>query len=180
MKKLALAFLAAALLAPASARAQFVNLRIPLPPIPPLVVVSPGIQVVENHDDEVFFHEGFYWARRDGRWYRAQNHQHEFVYVEERHVPRPLFGTPPGHYRHYRHERRHERHEDRHDVREERREDRHDRHEERREDKHDRREERREDRHDGHQVRAAPGTGQPVHQAQPAPKKKDKGEHGHH
>ena len=58
MKRLLFALISSALLFPAVASAQFVNIRLALPEMPPLVVVSPGIQVVENHEEEVFFHDG--------------------------------------------------------------------------------------------------------------------------
>ncbi len=101
MNRLLYALLASALLAPAAAHAQFVNVRVDLPEAPPLVVVSPGVQVVENHDEEIFFHDNWYWVRREGHWYRSRQPRAEFVYVEERGVPRAIYGVPPGRYRHY-------------------------------------------------------------------------------
>jgi hypothetical protein len=104
MKRLLFALVATALLSPAAADAQLVHIRVDLPELPPLVVVSPGIQVVENHNEEIFFHDGWYWVRRSDHWYRARHPRHEFVHVEHRVVPRAIFGLPPGHYRHYRHQ----------------------------------------------------------------------------
>lgn len=105
MKRLlALAALALSL-APLAARAQVaVNIQLGLPAAPPLVVVQPGVQVVENQDDEVFFTGGWYWVRRDGRWWRAREPRARFVYVEPRYVPQRLVRIPPGQYRHWRHE----------------------------------------------------------------------------
>jgi hypothetical protein len=34
--------------------------------LPPLVVVQPGISVVGDLDDEVFYADGYYWSRQDG------------------------------------------------------------------------------------------------------------------
>lgn len=147
--------LGAALLAPSLASGQVsVNIKLPLPPAPPLVVVAPGIQVVPDLDEEVFFHDGFYWARRADRWYRATHPHVEFAPVEVKLVPPALVKVgPPGHYRRWKHERREERREDMHERREERREDVHERREERREDVHERREERREDVHERREER---------------------------
>ena len=91
----------AALPLPALAQIQ-VGIRIGLPPIPTLVVIQPGVQVVQDFDDEVFVHDGVYWARRGDRWYRARGPQTEFVVVETRLVPEPVRRLPPGHYRRYR------------------------------------------------------------------------------
>lgn len=87
------------------ARAQVdIRINVPLPtivfPAPPaLVVVQPGVQVVEDYDDEVFFVDGAYWCRRDGRWFRAKTHSGGWVVVEEHLVPRPIVVLPPGQYR---------------------------------------------------------------------------------
>ena len=100
MKALALA-LTFVLAGPAVAQ---VNVQIDLPTIrfpapPPLVVIQPGVQVVEDSDDEVFFVDNYYWHRRGNRWYRNSSHDGQWVVVEERVVPRPIFGFAPGHYR---------------------------------------------------------------------------------
>jgi hypothetical protein len=147
----------------ALAQAQVqLQVNIPLPTItfqapPPMVVVQPGVQVVQDYDDEVFFVDNFYWHRRDGHWFRTRTHNGGWVMVEERVVPRSIYVVPEGRYRRYhgaaavtpvgpggvvgprgtmvpapvpviREERREERREDR-------REDRHERKEERREEK---------------------------------------------
>jgi hypothetical protein len=99
----ALAALAALALLPLSASAQITaGIRIGLPALPSLVVVQPGVQVVQDFDDEVFVHGGVYWARRGDHWYRARGPQAEFVVVETRLVPEPVRRLPPGHYRRYR------------------------------------------------------------------------------
>ena len=100
-----LAAVAALTLSPAQAPAQVgVQIHVNIPVNPPLVVVQPGIQVVENWDEEVFFTAGFYWVRRDGYWYRAPSPRANWVFVEPRHVPPGLVRMPPGHYKHYRKE----------------------------------------------------------------------------
>ena len=102
---------AIALFAASPALAQVrVEVAIPVTSItfqapPPLVVVRPGVQVVEDSDDEVFFSNGFYWCRRDGHWFRTRTHNGGWVVVEGRHVPRAIFAEPPGRYRRWRHER---------------------------------------------------------------------------
>lgn len=102
---LAVAALAALLALPSAAGAQVnihAGIRFGLPELPTLVVVQPGIQVVEGFEHEVFVHQGAYYARRDDRWYRGRGPQTEFVLVETRLVPEPLRRIPPGHYRRYR------------------------------------------------------------------------------
>ena len=102
MKKTMLAALAALALSPSPAPAQVgVQIQVNIPVNPPLVVVQPGIQVVENWDEEVFFTGGYYWVRRDGYWYRASSPRATWVYVEPHHVPPGLTRLPPGHYKHY-------------------------------------------------------------------------------
>ena len=117
-----------ALLAAASgARADAVvqtRITVALPVVlPRLVVVQPGVQVVEDLDEEVFFVDGWYWVRRDNFWYRARNPRTTWIYAEPRFIPPGLRRIPPGQYRRYRHaqwqemkreerERRHAEHEE--------------------------------------------------------------------
>jgi hypothetical protein len=117
-----------------------VDINVALPQIhfeapPPLVVVQPGVQVVENYDEDLYVADGYYWVRRDGRWYRARDHRGGWAVVEERYVPVSVAHIPPGHYKHWKHkeivkkevvkrevvvvpasahEERHERHDDDH------------------------------------------------------------------
>jgi hypothetical protein len=94
-------FVAAAALAPALALAQAsVHLELGLPVVlPPMVVVQPGVQVVPDVDEEVFFHNGWYWVRRDDGWYRSRSHRHGWLYVRGDRVPRRLVMLPAGQYR---------------------------------------------------------------------------------
>ena len=103
MKTLALA-LAVLVAAPALAQVQVhIDLpRIVFPAPPPLVVIEPGVQVVEDNDDEVFFVDNWYWHQRGGRWYRNQTHNGDWIVVEERVVPRTIVKFAPGHYRKFR------------------------------------------------------------------------------
>jgi hypothetical protein len=110
---LAVAALVAAALPLRAAAAVNVDVHIGLPVAPPLVVVSPGVQVVEDFDEEVFFTSGYYWVRRDGGWYRARRPRAAFAYVQPRVVPVALVRMPPGRYVRYKHERgEHRRHDD--------------------------------------------------------------------
>lgn len=102
MRNLVLSALIAAAVAPAPARAQVaLDIRIGFPSPPPLVVVSPGVQVVPDYDEEVFFSDGWYWLRRDERWYRTHDYRGGWVVVPRRAVPAPLVSVPPGHYKHW-------------------------------------------------------------------------------
>jgi hypothetical protein len=108
MNKLILSSILVLSLLPSTARPQpqvEMQITLGLPPRPPLLVIQPGIQVVENSNDEVFFTGGWYWVRRDGAWYRARRPHAAFVWVEPRRVPPGLMRLPPpGHYRHFRRE----------------------------------------------------------------------------
>jgi hypothetical protein len=88
---------------PAVARAQAsVTLQLNLPVVlPALVVVSPGVQVVPDVDEEVFFVDGYYWVRRGGGWYRSRSHRSGWVLVPARGVPGRIAGVPPGKYKHW-------------------------------------------------------------------------------
>lgn len=68
---------------------------------PPMVVVAPGVRVVEDYDEEVFFQGGWYWYRDGGNWYRSHDHHGNWVGVPGPRVPPRLMQLPPGHYRHF-------------------------------------------------------------------------------
>ncbi len=103
MRTLLALFVAAAIGLPALARAQAsVDVHIGLPVVlPQLVVVSPGIQVVPGVQEEVFFVDGFYWARRDRVWYRSPSHTGGWVVMPGRGVPPGLARIPPGKYKNW-------------------------------------------------------------------------------
>jgi hypothetical protein len=102
MRTIALA-VAALIALPVVAQAETsVSINIGLPVAAPrLVVVSPGVQVVPEFDEEVFFTDGFYWVRRDAVWYRSRVHTGGWVVVPGRAVPARLVKIPPGHYRNW-------------------------------------------------------------------------------
>jgi hypothetical protein len=82
------------------------ELRVDVPLVmPPLVTVEPGVQVVEDYGEEIFFVDGYYWVRRGGNWYRAADPHARWAYVERRAVPAPIVRIPPGRYAHYRRDR---------------------------------------------------------------------------
>lgn len=67
---------------------------------PALVVVAPGIQVVPDYGEEVFFVSGWYWHRRGGHWFKAKDHHGGWVHVAKG-VPLGLVRIPHGKYRHF-------------------------------------------------------------------------------
>ena len=82
-------------------RSRRCEISIQLPTItfsapPPLVVVQPGVQVVEDNDEEVFFVDNYYWVRRGPRWYRTRDHRGGWVVVDGPGVPPSLVRLPPG------------------------------------------------------------------------------------
>jgi len=106
MKTAIAAFLVAfvCLFAPGRSSAQVsVNfgIGIAFPEPPPLVVVSPGIRVVPELDEEVFFVNGWYWVRHDEGWYRTRDWHGGWRPCRRAYVPVALVRIPPGRYRHY-------------------------------------------------------------------------------
>ena len=99
--------LAALIGLPAVVQAQAtIGFHVELPVVlPRLVVVSPGVQVVPEQREEVFFHDGYYWARRDAYWYRTRDHRGGWVLVPANHVPPRLVALPPGRYRNWKAEK---------------------------------------------------------------------------
>jgi hypothetical protein len=97
-----LVVLALAVPATALGQAQF-EIQLNLPAVlPPLVEVQPGVRVVRDLDEEVFFVDGRYWVRRDERWYSARSPRGRWAYVESRRAPDSLTRMPPGLFRHWR------------------------------------------------------------------------------
>src|SRR5206468_8478957 len=67
---------------------------------PDLVTVSPGVQVIADYDEPIFYSDGFYWRYYGGTWYRSSYYTGGWVYarppVAVMHIDRPYA------YRHYR------------------------------------------------------------------------------
>jgi hypothetical protein len=89
------------------ARAQSVSFVVPAPPTiqfvapPPLVEVSPGVQVVADRDEEIYFVGGWYWVRHGKHWFRARDHRGGWAYVDDGAVPETVVVVPQGKYKHY-------------------------------------------------------------------------------
>jgi len=49
---------------------------------PQLVEVSPGVQVVADYDQPVFFSDAYYWRYDNGVWYRSREHTRGWARVE--------------------------------------------------------------------------------------------------
>ncbi len=47
-----------------------------------LVYVSPGVYVVADYDEPVFYSDNYYWAQRDGYWYRSGYYSGGWVRVQ--------------------------------------------------------------------------------------------------
>jgi hypothetical protein len=95
-----------ALAAPAGAEVQL-RIQMGFPTVlPPLVEVEPGISVVQDYDQEIFFTGGYYWVMRDGSWYRSRDHQGYWRMQDRGRVPPGLYGMHPGQYRRWQHDDR--------------------------------------------------------------------------
>ena len=104
MKTFALPFAVLLALAGSAAQAQVhVGIELGLPEVPNLVVVSPGIQVVEGFGDEVFLQGGWYWCRRSDGWYRSRSPRSHFDWVDRGRVPGGLSRMPAGRYQNWHH-----------------------------------------------------------------------------
>jgi len=68
---------------------------------PPLVYVSPGVMVVQDYDEEIFFTGGWYWCSRGGVWFRTRDYRGGWIAAPPRYVPARLVHIPPGHYRNF-------------------------------------------------------------------------------
>ena len=67
---------------------------------PDLVYVSPGVQVIADYNEPVFYADGFYWRETGGIWYRSHYHTHGWHSYR---APRTILGIRDRHsYRHYR------------------------------------------------------------------------------
>jgi hypothetical protein len=49
---------------------------------PDLVVVSPGVQVIADYDEPIFFSDNYYWRNTGGTWYRSTNYSGGWGRVE--------------------------------------------------------------------------------------------------
>jgi hypothetical protein len=68
---------------------------------PSLAYVSPGVYVVEDYDQPVFYSNNVYWRYNNGLWYRSRYHDHGFSYYAR--PPRAVVSIQrPTAYIHYR------------------------------------------------------------------------------
>jgi hypothetical protein len=49
---------------------------------PQLVEVSPGVQVIADYDQPVFYSDSYYWRYDNGIWYRSREHTRGWARVE--------------------------------------------------------------------------------------------------
>lgn len=68
---------------------------------PDLVEVSPGVQVVADYDEPVFYTDGFYWRYSNDGWYRSNNYATGWYYYERPPVAVLQINRPYA-YAHYR------------------------------------------------------------------------------
>jgi hypothetical protein len=121
--------------------------------MPTMVYISPGVQVIEDYDEPVFYSSNVYWRFNGGIWYQSRTYTGGWVRVTT--PPRAIVSIQqPSMYVHYRASARggaqanavkQERREEQAERREEKREEK----QERREEKQERQEEKREDKRDG-------------------------------
>src|SRR5215471_8443274 len=67
---------------------------------PDLVAVSPGVSVIADYDEPIFYSDGFYWRYYGGGWYRSTYYTGGWVYASP---PAAILRIDrPYAYRHYR------------------------------------------------------------------------------
>ena len=70
---------------------------------PQLVAVEPGVEVVADANEPLFYSDGYYWLYRDGLWLRSDNYRGGFARIDVNMVPTQLRRLPePGSYVHFR------------------------------------------------------------------------------
>lgn len=57
---------------------------------PELVTISPGVQVVADADEPLFYSDGMYWLYRDNGWYRSDSYRGGFARVEYSYLPQRI------------------------------------------------------------------------------------------
>lgn len=106
MKKvlLGILFLELVMVSPGPAMAEVnidFNIGTPLPPAitftsPPELIVLPEthVYVAPDLDDDIFFHNGWWWRQWEGRWYRSREYKSGWSYHNS--VPSFYREIPPG------------------------------------------------------------------------------------
>ncbi len=107
MRRLALLFVAAASVGAGAACTGTVHTRGAVVATsdpyyePDLVYVSPGVSVIADYDEPVFYSNNFYWRYYGGRWYRSPHYNRGWTYYSA--PPRAIVSIQrPNAYRHYR------------------------------------------------------------------------------
>ena len=85
--------------APGNVEMMTPSILFPSPPL--LVIVEPGVQVVSDYDEEVFYVDSYYWHHRGPHWYRTRVHNGGWVVVDNGEVPQRLVVYEPGRFRHW-------------------------------------------------------------------------------
>jgi hypothetical protein len=67
---------------------------------PDLVYVSPGVQVIADYNEPIFYADGYYWRNAGGAWYRSSYYQGGWAYARPPGVILSI--NSPHRYRHYR------------------------------------------------------------------------------
>jgi len=68
---------------------------------PDLVTVTPGVSVIADYDEPIFYADSYYWWNVDGYWYRSSYYTGGWAYVAAPPVAVVRVGNPYT-YRHYR------------------------------------------------------------------------------
>jgi hypothetical protein len=66
---------------------------------PDLVYVGPGVQVIADYDEPIFYADGFYWWFWGTTWYRSSDYTGGWIVASP---PRTIISINPHGYRHYR------------------------------------------------------------------------------
>jgi len=69
-------------------------------PAPDMAEVSPGVQVVADYDEPVFYADNYYWRNDGGRWYRSNYYNRGWIDASPPSVVAHI--EAPMRYRHYR------------------------------------------------------------------------------
>jgi len=57
---------------------------------PELVTISPGVQVIADADEPLFYSRGYYWLYRDGFWFRSDSYRSGFARIDTVYLPGEL------------------------------------------------------------------------------------------
>ncbi|MGE0401004.1 MAG: hypothetical protein AB7T06_30120 [Kofleriaceae bacterium] len=68
---------------------------------PDLVYVAPGVRVIADYGESIFFVDGFYWWYVDGLWYRSTYYTGGWVYIASPPLAVIRIGDPVR-FKHYR------------------------------------------------------------------------------